>query len=374
MSGIYIHIPFCAQRCIYCDFHSGTDMSLQSRYVHALLQELNQRCNEIQDSVQTLYIGGGTPSLLSETLLLKLFEGISAVIDLENLQEITMECNPDDLTEEYLSVLSKFPINRLSMGVQSFNDAELKFLNRRHDVKTAIKAIERCRKYGFKNISIDLMYALPGQSSSLWENSLNQAIALGVEHISAYSLMYEEGTALSSRVRRGAVEPLDDETSVALFDQMIESLDKHGYEQYEISNFAKSGKRSQHNSSYWRGIHYVGLGAGAHSYNGNSRRWNVSHTKNYCEGVEEQKIYWEVEELNPQELFNEMVFTALRTKEGVEMALLEKHFPPQWVEEMLTIADKYLKNGNLEICNGYLSLTRQGIYISDSIMSDLIRV
>lgn len=374
MSGLYIHIPFCAQRCLYCDFHSGTDLLLQQRYVESLLKELRQRVKEVQPPIETLYLGGGTPSLLNEILLHKLFDGIDEMVNLSHLAEVTMECNPDDLNDNYVQMLRSLPINRLSMGVQSFNDSELKFLNRRHDAQTAIQAIERCRKYGFDNLSIDLMYALPQQTKEGWRQSLHQAVAMEVEHISAYSLMYEEGSALSSKVERGLITPLSDEESVVLFDQMMDELAAAGYEQYEISNFAKPGYRSQHNSSYWRGVPYLGLGASAHSFDGQNRRWNLSHTLRYCDGVEQGEGYSDMEVLTESERFNEIIFTGLRTKEGVSLVLLKEHFPDEWVNSMLKEAQNAISNGLLELIDNSLQLTRAGIYVSDGLMSSLMRV
>ena len=255
MAGIYLHIPFCKTRCIYCDFYSTTRSELKTRYVRALCRELAMRKDYLKgEDIETVYFGGGTPSQLEKEDFEQIFDTIRTHYGLSHCQEITLEANPDDLTSEYLKMLSSLPFNRISMGIQTFDDPTLKLLKRRHNAHTAIEAVHRCREAGFQNISIDLIYGLPGENKERWENDLRQAISLNVEHISAYHLIYEEDTPIYNMLKQHQISEVDEDSSLDFFTLLIEHLQKAGFEHYEISNFCRPGKYSRHNSSCWKGI------------------------------------------------------------------------------------------------------------------------
>ena len=375
MAGIYIHIPFCKTRCIYCDFYSTTHSEMRGRYVKALCKELKMRKNYLAEKpVETIYIGGGTPSLLKRQDFIRIFDTIGRYFDTSQVKEVTIEANPDDLSDEYLRMLSSLPFNRLSMGIQTFDDSMLKLLNRRHSGQQAKEAVQRCRQHGFQNISIDLIYGLPGETLEQWEYDLKQAIELNPEHISAYHLTYEEGTQLYTLKQNLQVKEVDEETSCKFFQKLVEMLGEAGYEHYEISNFCLPGKHSRHNSSYWDGTYYLGCGPSAHSYNGEEREWNVRSLQSYMEGIEEHERRYEVEKLSTDTQYNDFIITRLRTRQGVPIGLLEEKFGNEKREYCLRMADPYLKNGKLTLTDGILALTREGIFVSDSIMRDLMWV
>lgn len=375
MAGIYLHIPFCKTRCIYCDFYSTTRSELKPRYVQALCRELAMRKAYLKgEEVETVYFGGGTPSRLEEEDFKQIFDTIRTHYGLSRCHEITLEANPDDLTSEYLEMLSTFPFNRLSMGIQTFDDDMLKRLKRRHNARTAMEAVERCRKSGFRNISIDLIYGLPGETREQWENDLCRAISLDVEHISAYHLIYEENTPIYNMLKQHRISEVDEDSSLDFFTLLIERLQKAGFEHYEISNFCRPGKYSRHNTSYWKGIPYLGCGPSAHSFDGTTREWNASSLDAYIKGMEEGRRTFETEYLDPATRYNEFIITALRTVWGVSIEKLKQTFGNEMWEYCRKMAEPYLKSGKLEERDGTLRLTREGIFISDSIMSDLLRV
>ena len=369
MAGIYFHIPFCQSRCIYCDFFSSTSMKEKVQYVDALCKELQDRKDYLQgQSIQTIYFGGGTPSQLTATDFEKIFNTLTAFFPLEESNmEVTLEANPDDITSEYLDSIKHLPFNRVSLGIQSFNDKELRFLNRRHNAESAINAVKRLQKKGFDNISVDLMYGLPEQSLAIWQKNLKEATALDIQHISAYHLIYEERTRLYALQEQGLVGPVQEELSVQLFETLIDDLCEAGFKHYEISNFAKSGFRSKHNSSYWNGTHYLGIGASAHSYNGTSRQWNQK-----MHGALYLKHEPEVETIDKTTAYNDFVITHLRTKEGINTGELTSLFGEEKEKYCLRQAQKHLDNQLLEVKDNQLKLTRSGIFVSDGIMSDLM--
>ena len=372
MSSLYIHIPFCAKRCFYCDFHSGTDSSLQEKYIEALGCELRARIGELSsNSPNTIYIGGGTPSQLTPSLLERLFINLDNSLDLTVAKEITIEVNPDDITAEYAKHIVSLPINRVSMGVQSFNDRLLKLIGRRHNSQKAIEAYNILREAGIENLSIDLMFSLPTQTIEEWEESIGQAIELRPQHISAYDLSYEQGSVLTQKLKRGEIKACSDETSLAMYNMLIDKLSEAGYEHYEISNFALPGYRSQHNSGYWKGVPYLGLGASAHSFDGVVRRANISNTAIYINKVLSGEVAFEVEELTLQERYNETIFTRLRTSEGVDLQLIEQQFGKKNLQHLLQEAASYISGGYLKEEQGKITLTRKGIVVSDSICCDL---
>ena len=327
MAGIYIHIPFCKKRCIYCDFFSTTQSEKKSAYVQALCKELEIRKNYLGgEIIETIYLGGGTPSQLSQEELTQVFTYIYKVYQVKEDAEITLEANPDDLSREYVNMLRQLPINRISMGIQTFQEETLKLLHRRHTARQAIEAFQRCREAGFHNISIDLMYGLPGETLETWETDLQQAIKLHPEHISAYHLIYEEGTTLWKLKEQHQVEEADEDLSVTLFSTLIDKLTQAGYLHYEISNFSLPDLHSRHNSSYWTGKKYLGCGPSAHSFNGISRQWNVASLNKYIEAIKQGKHDYEIEELDLYTRYNDFVLTSIRTCWGMSLTNLRTMF------------------------------------------------
>ena len=388
MAGIYIHIPFCRSRCIYCGFYSTTALDLRQRYVDALCREMeirSQRSEVRGERIETIYLGGGTPSQLTFDQLRQLFIYINKVYPLTPDSsplppEITIEVNPDDVTVEFAAVLQQLPVNRVSMGIQTFDDQRLRFLRRRHTARQAIEAVSILRAAGIRNISIDLMYGFPGETLADWEADIEAALALDVEHLSAYCLMIEEGTPLHKMFTDDSLLFTDDypdeEMERQMYEVLIDRLEAAGYEHYEISNFARPGFRSRHNSNYWNGTPYIGLGAAAHSYDIRSRSWNVADIRQYIEGMERGERIFEEELLDDDTRYNDIVTVALRTKEGIDLnALSEKHR-----NYCMKNARRYLNDGLLELStirgaeSPTLHLTRHGLFVSDMVMSDLMMV
>lgn len=374
MSGVYIHIPFCRSRCIYCGFYSTTHAELRRAYVDALCREMDLRRNYLQDNVRTVYLGGGTPSVLDGEELSRLFHYINKVYDVDPQAEVTIECNPDDVTPDFAALLSRLPVNRVSMGAQTFSDKRLKFLNRRHDAAEVGRAVALLRAAGIGNISLDLMFGFPGETLAEWESDIEKALLLDVEHISAYSLMYEEGTALYRMLEQNRVEEVDEEQSLAMYETLVNHLASAGYEHYEISNFARRGFRSRHNSSYWQRVPYIGLGASAHSFDLRSRQWNVADVKTYISEIGKGNVPMEREELDKTTMFNDIVTTAMRTCEGIDLDMIFSDFGDVFHRQLLDNAKPHITSGLAEVKDGHLRLTRKGIFVSDMVMSDLVMV
>ena len=393
MAGIYIHVPFCQSRCAYCDFYSTTLLRHRSAYVDTVCRELKHRLPELQgEPIKTIYFGGGTPSTLTTEELKRILEASPLPLprrgDSDNAEpssppweglgeaiEITLEANPDDLTEDYVNSLCTLPINRLSIGIQSFHDQTLRLVGRRHTASEAIEAVHRCQRMGFTNISIDLMYGLPGETLTDWEYSLDQAIALGVPHISAYHLTYEEGTRLWLMKEQGMVSPISEEQSIEAFTLLRQHLLAAGYEHYEISNFALPNCHSRHNSSYWQGIKYIGIGPGAHSYNGTDRRWNLSSLTDYIATPDNEDVPHEIEHLTTDERYDERIITELRTAHGIDLTRLLTDFGERYHTHCRHCASPYLQQGQLiHTTDNHLQLTPESIFISDAIMRDLLYV
>ena len=379
MAGIYIHVPFCQSRCAYCDFYSTTLLTHRTAYVDAVCRELRHRLPELKgESIKTIYFGGGTPSTLTIDELRNILESLENLESLEvlgepNNLEITLEANPDDLTEDYVQGLRTLPINRVSLGIQSFHDRTLRLVGRRHTAQEAIDAVRRLQQTGLTNISIDLIYGLPGESLDDWTYSLDKAISLGVKHISAYHLTYEEGTRLWRMQEQGLVTPIDEEQSVKSFELLREKLLAAGYEHYEISNFALPGYHSRHNSSYWQGIPYIGIGPGAHSYDGNNRRWNLSNLTDYIATSEGEDVPHEVEHLTTDERYDECIITELRTAQGIDLTKLQADFGEPYHTHCLRCATPYLQRGQLQHTeDNHLRLTPESIFISDAVVRDLL--
>lgn len=373
MAGIYVHIPFCSSRCVYCGFYStvGKD-SLQNQYIAAVKKELAMRREYINERVRTIYIGGGTPSYINPDLLVGLSGKIQEVFgfDIGDIEEFTIECNPDDVTDDFVKTILKCGVNRVSLGVQSFSDSRLSFLKRRHTSSQAEAAIHLLRSHGISNISIDLIFGFPDELLADWHEDLRRAVNLNPNHISAYSLAYEEGTPLHRMLADGKIKENDEETCRSMYETLVDTLGKAGYEHYEISNFAKEGYRSIHNSSYWNNSIYLGLGAAAHSYDRTSRQWNVSNINDYINEIESGNIPAERETISPVTHYNDIITTALRTKEGIDLRSLEERFK----FHLLSNARRHLANGNLCIESDRLHFTRTGLYVSDYVMSDLVWV
>lgn len=374
MAGIYIHIPFCKTRCVYCDFYKETDESEIDAFVDALRAEIGLRQQEVSETVKTIYFGGGTPSRLSGKHFQEIFETLFSVFSIEKNAEITLEANPDDLSEEYVKTLQQLPFNRISIGIQSFQDNELKFLSRRHSSKQAIEAVKLCQQVGFNNISIDLMYGLPKQTLDVWKENLRVACALNIQHISAYHLIYEEKTKLYSLLQKGRVQPVTDETSTEMFSTLIDTLAENGFEHYEISNFAKNNLYSKHNTSYWQNEKYVGLGPSAHSFDGENRSWNVASLHKYIESIKRGTLLQETERLTQSQKYNEFILTGLRTMWGMNLTLLKEKFGQKLFDYCMENAQKFIRQNLLVEKDNSLKLTREGIFISDGIMSELMWV
>lgn len=368
MAGIYVHIPFCKSRCIYCGFFSTTSLHERGRYVDALCRELSHRKDFLRgEAVKTVYFGGGTPSQLAVEDVERLLQHIYNIYSVCDGAEITLEGNPDDLTPEYLKALHAIGVNRLSIGVQTFSDARLKFLNRRHTAIQAIHAVENAQRAGFSNISIDLMFGFPSQTMEEWRLDVQQAMSLGVQHLSAYSLMYEEGTRLERLLDAGEVEEIDDEVSLRMYEHLLDATAEAGFEHYEISNFALPDMQSRHNSNYWHGVPYLGVGAGAHSYDGIDRCFNQDSLGKYLSGA--SPVY---EHLAENERYDEFVFTGLRTSSGINLSELEQKFGNAYKDYCLANASKHISAGRLMHIGDVLKLSRQGLFISNDVMSDLM--
>ena len=377
MAGLYIHIPFCKSRCIYCGFYSTTAFELRQQYTDALCREIADRAS---GSISTIYLGGGTPSQLTLPQLHQIFDTIYKYNKVEKDAEVTIEVNPDDVTEELAAALPALSVNRVSMGAQTFDDERLAFLHRRHTSRQVGEAIDRLRKAGISNISIDLMYGFPEETLTSWQQDISTALSLDVEHLSAYCLMIEEGTPLY----RMQIPPIDEELERTMYELLMDRLEAAGYEHYEISNWSLSPRplqrerelrsyRSRHNSSYWNQTPYIGIGAAAHSYDGQCcRRWNISDIRRYIDGIRQGTCVYEEEWLDEDTRYNDCVTVALRTCEGINL----KNLSARHRQYCLENAQHFIDDGLLKLShdNHQLSLTRRGLFISDMIMSDLMLV
>lgn len=382
MAGLYVHIPFCVSRCIYCGFYSTVGIDKRDEYLDALQKEIEIRNEYLNEDINTIYIGGGTPSALSNKQLERLFRIIGKFVEeknkcriTENKEfEFTIECNPNDLDDEKIDLLRESLVNRVSIGVQTFDDSRLKFIKRRHNSAQAKKVFCKLRKAGFSNISIDLMFGFPNQTIVEWGKDIDEVIVLRPEHLSVYSLMIEDDTPLYNLVAAGKVKEIDEEESLAMYKLLCKKMEESGYEHYEISNFAKHGCHSRHNSSYWRDIPYMGIGAAAHSYDGLSRQWNISDLNKYIDGIGKGKVSFEREIIDETTHFNDIITTATRTAEGISLEKIKREFGDKYLNNLMNEAKKHIANGMLEIADDNLRLTKEGVFISDYIMSDLIYI
>ena len=373
MAGIYIHVPFCKRRCGYCNFYSTTRLELKTSYLQALKKELDGRHHYLNgEPVQTIYFGGGTPSLLQPSEIQQIIGTIKQLFAVDADAEITLEANPDDLTPTYIGQLAETDVNRLSIGIQSFDDAMLALMNRRHTAQQAIDAVRNCQQAGFSNISVDLIYGLPRMTAGDWRRQLDNVARLNVQHLSAYHLSYEEGTAFGLKLKRGQLAEVSEDESLEQFEILTNWAPTAGFEHYEISNFAKPGFRSRHNSSYWDRTIYLGAGPAAHSYNRTTRSWNTANTAEYIKGISSDCCVSEEEQLSATDIFNDYVITALRTSSGIDMDYLEREQPRQMVENLKHQAESFVASGKLEYSGNHLKLTHSGIFVSDEIMEAMI--
>lgn len=372
MAGIYIHIPFCKQACHYCDFHFSTNQETRSELVQSILTEIKIQKDYLRgESIQTIYFGGGTPSVLEGHELGAILESIRSTHAVAKDAEVTLEANPDDLTLSKLHELSNLGVNRMSIGIQSFHPEMLTFLNRAHDSTTAIRSFNEAREAGFKNISIDLIYALPDESENQWREDINQAIALQPDHLSCYALTIEEKTVFGRWSAAGKLKATDDETAARHLEILMDELEREGFEHYEISNFAKPGFHSKHNSSYWRQEKYLGVGPSAHSYNGASRQFNINNNNLYIRSLKNNAVPFEKEELSQENMINEYILTTLRTQWGTDLKKLKQDFEYDLLIENTDYLSKILKNKLAILEADVLRLTRKGKLLADKISSDL---
>ena len=371
MAGIYFHIPFCRRICAYCDFYKNADLRLKEPTLAAMEREVVARCDFLRgEAVRTIYFGGGTPSLVSAEWIGRAIELCREMFDCSPLEEVTIEANPDDLSEEYLKALREVGVNRLSIGIQSFDDEVLRTMNRRHDAAAAIRAVETARAVGFDNITIDLIYGLPFGPKDALTRSLAQAVALGVEHISAYHLTIEPNTRFGRMAERGELAPVPEEESELQYNQVHTALTEAGYDHYEISNFAREGRRSRHNSSYWQSQPYLGIGPAAHSFDGESRVWAVSSVAEYLAGVDRGECY-ENELLTATDRYNETIMTSLRCREGVDLAELEKNFGRARKEYFVNSSARLVASGVLVKDENRVAMCPERWLVSDSVIAEL---
>ncbi|WP_213521035.1 radical SAM family heme chaperone HemW [Nonlabens sp.] len=374
MSGIYIHIPFCKQACHYCDFHFSTNLKHKINMIDAICDELRFRESEFKNiAVQTIYFGGGTPSVLEVQEIEKIIQTIFDHYTVVAQPEITLEANPDDLTEEKLISFSKTRVNRLSIGVQSFFEEDLQLMNRAHNATEAYQCIQQAVRY-FPNISIDLIYGIPGMSNERWRENLNKAIDLKVPHISSYALTIEENTALKSFIEKGIVAPVEDEVAQEHFEILLDLMELYHFKNYEFSNFGKEGFFSQNNTAYWTGKSYIGIGPSAHSFDGNRRGWNINNNVKYIKSIQAGELPMETEELTLVDRYNEYIMTGLRTIYGVSLQKIETDYGLNFKQYLLKQADEYLKDHLLYLDGDTLFVTRKGKFLSDGIASELFMV
>jgi oxygen-independent coproporphyrinogen III oxidase len=376
MAGIYIHIPYCKVACHYCNFHFSTNTAHLNDFAKALLREISVQKNYLQnEKIETLYFGGGTPSVLHSEHLKKIIDALHENFNLSDVKEWTLEANPDDITTEKTTEWKQAGVNRLSIGIQSFFDADLKWMNRVHDATQAKAILQIARNEGFDNLNVDLIYGLPEMSDEQWRQNLETFFSFDIPHLSAYCLTVEPKTALEKMIAKGRKKAVDENAALRHFEILVDMLEAHGYEHYEISNFAKPGKYAVHNSSYWKGSTYLGLGPSAHSFNGSTRQWNVSNNIQYIHSLlKENKLLFETENLTVENRFNELLMTRLRTMWGLDMKMLESNFSEKIITDFKVELNPFLEAGELILENEMLKLSHKGKFVADRIISDLMAV
>ncbi len=374
MAGIYIHIPFCKQACYYCDFHFSTSLKKKDELVDCLVKEIELRKEELNGTiVETIYFGGGTPSILSQQEIDKIIKSVYQHHTVIPEPEITLEANPDDLNKEKIIELSKSQVNRLSIGIQSFYEADLKLMNRAHNAKEAKECLSVAARY-FENISVDLIYGIPGLSHDAWRENIHTALSFGVPHVSSYALTVEPKTALESFIKKGKISEVDDEQSQEQFHILIDELEKADFVHYELSNFGKEEFFSKNNSAYWLGKPYVGIGPSAHSFDGIQRSWNINNNSKYIKAIQEGKLPIERETLSTTDRYNEYIMTGLRTVWGVSLEKVKNDFGETYFEYLMLQSEKHKKEDLLYIEDGKLRTTQKGKFLSDGIASDLFKL
>ncbi|MFP4844914.1 radical SAM family heme chaperone HemW [Winogradskyella sp. PE311] len=374
MAGIYIHIPFCKQACHYCDFHFSTSLKKKDDLINALAKELELRKDEFKNrTVETIYFGGGTPSLLSNDELQYIIDSVYKNYKVSEQPEITLEANPDDLSKPGIIELSKSPINRLSIGIQSFFEADLKLMNRAHNADESKACLEEVVKY-FDNISLDLIYGIPGASKKQWEKNIELALSYNIPHISSYALTVEPKTALASFIEKGVMKDVDDEQAHEQFHILKDRLEEEGFIHYELSNFGKDGYFSKNNSAYWQGKSYLGIGPSAHSFNGKQRGWNVRNNIKYINTIAKNELPIEIETLTLTDRYNEYIMTGLRTIWGVSIPRVEKEFGAIYKDYLNEHADVFINQHLLYIDDEHLRVTKKGQFLSDGIASELFKI
>ncbi len=371
MSGIYIHIPFCKSRCYYCDFYSCTELWEIDRYIDIVKTEIKDRADYLNDTVETIYFGGGTPSVLTPKHIFDLIETITGKFKVSTNLEITFEANPDDLNTRYLKELARTPINRLSIGIQSLNPYYLKLMNRRHSEEQAITCVQHARRFGFNNISVDLIYGIPELTISELKATLDKLSKLNIQHLSAYHITYEENTVFDRLKNKGFIVPISDDESYKQYMTVVEWANANNLIHYEISNFGKLGYFSKHNSNYWNQSPYLGIGASAHSYNIHSRRWNIDNIHEYMKYIVNNGQIFKEEQLSKTDRYNELLLTSLRTAHGLNLEKVKKEFGEDKADLILSVAERYEKSGFLIFENNSAILTERGFFISDKIISDM---
>ncbi|RRT92523.1 radical SAM family heme chaperone HemW [Empedobacter falsenii] len=374
MAGIYIHIPFCKQKCSYCDFHFSTNLQHKPNLIQAINKELEIRKDEISTPLETIYFGGGTPSILSEIELESIFETIYKNYSTKNLKEITLEANPDDLNKEKLNFLKSTPINRFSIGVQSFFEEDLKLMNRAHNAQEAETSIKLAQDFGFENITIDLIYGSTTTTNEMWKQNLQKAIELNVPHISSYALTVEEKTILNHQIKKGITKPVDEDRQNEQFQLLVDTLTSNDFIQYEISNFGKEEYFSLHNSNYWKGIHYLGIGPSAHSYNGKTRAWNIANNSKYIQAINENNLPQEIEVLNEVEKFNEMIMIGLRTIYGIDLNRINSEFSQPLVNSFHQELNQLINENLVEKKENKIILKPEAKFFADGIASRLFYI
>lgn len=368
MATLYFHIPFCKRICTYCDFYKVGAIALIPQVVEVMHRELEERAEYLHErELTSIYFGGGTPSLLPPKSIEELISHARILFDCSKIEEITLEANPDDLSAEYISQLQETSINRISLGIQSFDDRVLQFMNRRHTAAEAHECVERLRRAGYNNISIDIIFGVAGFGNEWLHNTLQEAINLGAEHISAYHLTVEERTRLGVMVRNGKYQPVSEEQSESDYHLVESMLCEAGYEHYEVSNYAKPGYRAKHNSAYWRGVEYLGIGAGAHSFSGDDRRWCISTAKEYSEGA----ILFESERLTTTDHLNEYIMTSLRTKEGIDLNYISTKYGEAERNRIIEQATSWQQRGVATISNNRLFIPSSEFMLSDAVIESL---
>ncbi len=373
VAGIYIHIPFCKKLCPYCDFYHTTDMSLRQSFINSLLKETDLRKSYLQnDTIETIYLGGGTPSVLSPDEIKKITKAIRSSFSINNECEITIEINPDDVNPEFLKKIRSTGINRISLGIQSWRDKDLKILGRRHNSEKALRSLEEVIKCGFNNITIDLIYGIPGMTIEDWSSNLDKTFSYDIKHLSAYHITYEPGTLFTRMKEKGLIKEIEEEVSISQFNLLIEKSEKAGFVQYEISNFGKPGFFSIHNMNYWKQHKYLGLGPSAHSFNGYSRQWNIRDVRKYIDGINTNELHFEKEDLDVKTRFNEYIMTSLRTMWGIDLDYVERTFDKEGYDYIINMTGKFINYGLMAQSEKTLVLTNQGKMISDNIISELM--